>query len=120
MPIPNEAMEAISAWKIGQVATCRLVRQGVVNRNFILRTSQGKFILRQVSHVHHKNTRDLEFELSYLDYLKNANFPYGIPSVVPTADGGLFVTFQGYYYWPYTFLEDSVVDRLKDPHIAQQ
>jgi Ser/Thr protein kinase RdoA (MazF antagonist) len=109
----------VSAWNIGQVAACRLVKRGEVNRNFILTTSRGKYILREVSHIHHKSPSDLEFELAYLHYLKAAGFPYSIPSVVPTTNRSSFVAVQGHYYWLYKFLEGTVVSRLNESRQAQ-
>ncbi len=91
----------------------------MVNRNFVLRTTQGKYVLRQVSHTHHRSPRDLKFELSYLDYLKQARFPYEIPAAIATTKGSLFVTVQGHYYWLYKFVEGSVVEKLDDSHLAQ-
>ena len=91
----------------------------MVNRNFILKTPEGKYVLRQVAHTHHRASRDLEFELGYLDYLKHAGFPYQIPAAIPTTKGGLFVVVQGYYYWLYEFLEGSVVEKLDKPRLAQ-
>jgi Ser/Thr protein kinase RdoA (MazF antagonist) len=91
----------------------------MVNRNFILRTTRGKYVLRQVSHTHHKSPRDLKFELSYLDYLKQSDFPCNLPSAIPTKNGRLFATVQGYYYWLYRFLEGRVVESLNQPHLAQ-
>jgi Ser/Thr protein kinase RdoA (MazF antagonist) len=91
----------------------------VVNCNFILRTIHEKYVLQQVSHTHHKTPRDLEFELAYLEYLKRASFPYRIPSPIATPKGRFFVTVQGHYYWLYKFLEGSVVEKLKEPHLAQ-
>jgi len=61
----------------------------------------------------------LEFELAYLEYLKGASFPYYIPSPIATTKGRFFVTVQGHYYWLYKFLEGNVVERLKEPHLAQ-
>jgi homoserine kinase type II len=119
LQIPSEAGDAISAWSIRPVVTCRLVKRGEVNHNYIIKTLTGKYILRQVSHSHHKNTNDLKFELSYFDYLKNAGFPYGVPSPIPTRDGGLFVTVQGYYYWLYNFLEGTVALKLNESRLRQ-
>jgi Ser/Thr protein kinase RdoA (MazF antagonist) len=117
--IPNEVREVISAWNIGKVQTSELAKRGVVNRNLILGTLSGKYVLRQVSRTHHKSPRDLEFELAYLDYLKRASFPYEIPSAIPTTKGRLFVTVQGHYYWLYKFLEGTFVDKLDEPRLAQ-
>jgi Ser/Thr protein kinase RdoA (MazF antagonist) len=61
----------------------------------------------------------LEFELAYLEYLKRTSFPYHIPSPIATTNGRFFVTVQEHYYWLYKFLEGSVVQKLKEPHLAQ-
>ena len=91
----------------------------MVNRNFILGTTDGKYVLRQVSRAHHHTPRDLEFELAYLDYLKHAGFSYEIPAAIATTKGSLFVTVQGHYYWLYKFLEGSVVEKLDESRLAQ-
>src|SRR5438132_2783544 len=69
--------------------------------------------------MHHKTPRDLEFELDYLDYLKDAGFPYRIPSAIATRKGSLFETVQGHYYWLYKFLEGIVVERFNQSRLAQ-
>ena len=119
MRIPSEVKDAASAWDLGRILTCRRATRGVVNRNFIVGTHYGKYVLRQVSRAHHQTPRDLEFELSYLDYLKHAGFRYEIPSAIATTKGSLFVTVQGHYYWLYKFLEGNVVEKLDDSHLAQ-
>jgi Ser/Thr protein kinase RdoA (MazF antagonist) len=119
LQIPREAGDAISSWSIGQLVSCRLVKRGEVNHNYVIKTVRGKYVLRQVFHSHHKNTRDLKFELSYLDYLRNAGFPYDVPSAIPTRNGGLFVTVQGHYYWLYNYLEGTVTSKLKESRLTQ-
>src|SRR5690348_16462163 len=118
MRIPGDVKDAASSWNIGKIVTCRRATRGVINNNFILRTSGGKYVLRQVSHTHHRTSRELEFELAYLDHLKHAGFPYGVPSAIPTTKGSLFVNVRGYNYWLYKFLEGTVVERLNDRHHA--
>jgi len=117
--IPREIEDAASAWSIGRILTCRRATRGVVNRNFILGTTDGKYVLRQVSRAHHQTPRDLEFELAYLDYLKHAGFPYQIPTAIATTKGSLFENVQGHYFWVYKFLEGSVVEKLNETHLAQ-
>lgn len=119
MRIPGDVKDAASSWNIGGIVTCRRATRGVINKNFVLRTSNGKYVLRQVSHTHQRTSRELEFELAYLDYLKRAGFPYGVPSAIPTSNGSLFVNVRGYYYWLYKFLEGTVVERFNDRHLAQ-
>jgi Ser/Thr protein kinase RdoA (MazF antagonist) len=117
--IPSEAEDALSAWNIGRVSKWRFSVKGEVNRNFILTTTQGKFVLRRVAPGHHKGPRDMEFELSYLNYLRDADFPYQVPSPVPTVDGRRFTTHEGRYWWLYEFIEGITVERLNGSQLAQ-
>jgi Ser/Thr protein kinase RdoA (MazF antagonist) len=108
-----------SAWDIDRIVSCRYIRRGEVNRNYIMNSPKAKYILRQVSHSHHKTSDDLEFELAYLDYLKHSRFPYEIPSVIPTKNGERFVEVQGQYWWLYKFIEGVVTQRLGETRLAQ-
>lgn len=117
--IPREVKDAASSWDIGRILSCRRATRGVVNHNFILGTPDGKYVLRQVSHSHHRTPRDLEFELAYLAYLKQSNFPYDVPSAIPTKNHSLFVTVQGHYYWLYRFTAGRVIESLNQSHLAQ-
>jgi len=69
-------------WDIGKLVSCRRLEKGVVNINWIVKTSQWKYVLRKT--VHFKNTDDLKFELNYLIYLEEHNFPYRIPVPIKT------------------------------------
>ncbi len=117
MKLPGEALDALSTWSIGWVLSSRHVRRGEVNQNYIIRTSTGRYVLRQAAH--HRTSAELEFELSYLDYLRHANFPYETPAVVPTRNGTLFDNAHGRYYWLYRFLEGIVIENLNESHLAQ-
>ncbi len=117
---PKEAEEAISAWNIGTPTKWSLAEQGEVNRNFIIRTKQGRYVLRQVlSHSHYGSSKDLEFEFAYLNYLERVGFPYQVPSAVPTREGKLFIKVRGRYCWLYRFIEGTAVERLNESHFEE-
>jgi len=99
------------------VINCRRVRQGEVNHNFVIRTSKGKYVLRQAAH--HRTSAELEFELSYLNYLRRSNFPYKIPSAIPTTNDELFIAVQGRFYWVYEFFEGTFVERFNKSRLTQ-
>ena len=91
-----------------------------MNRNFILTTNAGKYVLRQVlSHSHYRRSSDLEFELSYLNYLRKAGFPYAVPSAIPTRTRKLFAKLRQRYFWLYKFIEGRVIEKLNESHFAQ-
>src|SRR3989442_14033153 len=110
LQIPKEAKDAVRAWNIGRVENCRYVRQGEVNNNFFIRTSKGKYVLRQAAH--HRTSAELEFGLFHLNYLTEANFPYRIPAVIPTTNGELFIALQGRFSCVYEFLDGTFVGTL--------
>src|SRR6266540_890143 len=113
----REAKDALSAWKIGRITSWDEARMGEVNRNFIINTARGKYVLRQIlSHSHYEEPGDLKFEFSYLSQLKSAGFPYQVPSALPTGSGGQFVKLRGRYYWLYEFIEGTVLDSFNRTH----
>ncbi len=120
MNTTREAKGAISAWNIGTPIGWSVAEQGEVNRNFIIRAKQGRYVLRQVlSHSHYGSSKDLEFEFAYLNYLERVGFPYQVPSAVPTREGRLFIKVRGRYYWLYRFIEGTVVEKLNESHFEE-
>ncbi len=120
MNTPREAKEGILAWNIGTPTRWSVAGQGEVNRNFIIWTKQGRYVLRQVlSHSHYGSSKDLEFEFAYLNYLERVGFPYQVPSAVPTREGRLFTKIRGRYYWLYRFIEGTLVEKLKESHFEE-
>lgn len=61
----------------------------------------------------------MNFELDYLDYLRQGGFPYQIPSAIPTKNGELFVNVRGRYCWLYTFIEGVATRRFSEKCLAQ-
>lgn len=93
---------------------------GEVNRNWILRTKQGKYVFRQVlSYEHYRSPRDLEFEFRYLDRLRTDGFPYRVPAPIPAVSGKLFKNIRGHYYWVYQFIDGEVIESLDGSHLVQ-
>ncbi len=120
MHLPDEAATALSRWNIGPVTKCTVARKGEINRNFMIRTRQGTYVLRQIlSHSHYSSSKDLEFEFAYLSYLERAGFPYQVPSAIPTREGRMFSKVRGRYYWLYRFIEGIVAEKLNAFHFAE-
>lgn len=99
----REIESLIKKWNIGHLVSCKQIKKGVVNVNWILRTSRGKYVLRKVAES--KSTADLRFEFSYFSYLKRHGFPYRIPLPIRTKDGESFVAFKGSCFWIYEFID---------------
>ncbi len=120
MNTPREVKEAISAWNIGTPTRWSVADQGEVNRNFIIKTNQGRYVLRQVlSLSHYGSSKDLEFEFAYLNYLERRSSPFQVPSAVPTREGNLFIKVREGYYWLYRFIEGTVVEKPNESHFEE-
>jgi len=106
----KEIKMLLENWVIGKLVSCRRLEKGVVNVNWIVKTSQGKYVLRKI--VHFTNVEDLKFELNYLIYLKERNFPYKIPVPIKTKNKEDFLKFKGSYFWLYEYIEGICIERF--------
>jgi homoserine kinase type II len=106
----REIKTLLENWDVGELVSCRRLERGVVNINWIVVTSQGKYVLRKI--VHFTNMDDLKFELDYLIYLKEQNFPYKIPVPTKTRNNENFLNFKGSYFWLYEYIEGRDVKRF--------
>jgi homoserine kinase type II len=106
----REIKTLLENWDIGELVSCRQAEKGVVNINWIVKTSQRKYVLRKI--MHFTKIEDLRFELNYLIYLKEHNFPYRIPAPIRTKNEKDFLEFKGSYFWLYEYIEGRDTKRF--------
>ncbi len=109
--------KVISNWNIGDLLSFKQAKKGVVNLNWILKTTKGKFIVRRV--VSSKELKDLEFELKYLTYLKDKGFLYKIPAPLRTKDNSFFIKFEGAIFWVYEYIDGANIKRFNYPELKE-
>jgi len=107
----SKLKNVIFNWDIGELLSHQQAKKGVVNINWILKTTKGKFVLRKV--VSSKKVNDLVFELDYLTYLKQKQFPYRIPAPIKTKTNEFFTKFEGAYFWIYEYIEGRNLKRFE-------
>jgi len=106
----REIKTLLENWDIGELVSCRQAEKGVVNINWIVKTTRGKYVLRKI--MQPRKIKDLRFELDYLIYLKEHNFPYRIPVPIKTNNKEDFLKFKGSYFWLYEYLEGRDIKRF--------
>jgi homoserine kinase type II len=106
----REIKKLLENWDIGELISCRQAQKGVVNINWIVKTTQGKYVLRKI--MHFTKIEDLRFELNYLTHLKEHNFPYRIPAPIRTKNKEFFLKFRGSYFWIYEYIEGRDIKRF--------
>jgi homoserine kinase type II len=105
-----EIKTLLENWDIGELVGCRRLERGVVNINWIVKTSRGKYVLRKITQF--TGVEDLRFELDYLIYLKEHGFPYKIPIPISTKSKEDFLKSQGSFFWIYEYIEGRDVRRF--------
>jgi Ser/Thr protein kinase RdoA (MazF antagonist) len=106
----REIKTLLSNWDIGELISFRQARKGVVNINWIVKTTSGKYVLRKI--VNFTGIEDLEFELCYLTYLKEHDFPYRTPAPIKTKNREDYIKFNSSYFWLYEYIEGRDIKRL--------
>jgi homoserine kinase type II len=106
----TEIKTLLENWDIGKLISCRQTEKGVVNINWIVKTTQGKYVLRKVTHF--TKIEDLKFEVNYLTYLKEHKFPYKIPVPIKTKNKEDFLKFKDSYFWIYEYIEGRDIKRF--------
>jgi len=102
---------------IGDLISYRQAREGVVNVNWILKTTKGRYVLREVARF--TTTNDLKFELYYLTYLKEHGFPYSIPAPIITKNGKFILRFKCSRFWVYVYIEGRNNNRFGYPELRE-
>lgn len=99
-------------YSLGKVKTVKLIKKGLQNTNFIFTTSKGKFIvrfIREKKHTGYIELKNLEFDV--LNYLKDNNFPYGVPVPIKSNQGNIISFLDNREYFVYHYLEGKSVKR---------
>jgi homoserine kinase type II len=113
----REVETLLKNWDIGDLASYRQAREGVVNVNWILKTTKERYVLREVARF--TMTNDLKFELYYLTYLREHGFPYRIPVPIKTKNGKFIVRFKRSRFWVYEYIEGRSVERFGYPELRE-
>ncbi len=81
-----------------------------MNHNWLVKTTAGKFVLREVSDF--KKLKDIRFEIKYLNYFHKKNFPYEIPRPLKNKNSKEVIKFKGSYFWIYPFIDGKLVKKF--------
>lgn len=106
----REIEALLKNWDIGDLISHKQTRKGVVNINWVLKTTKGRYVLRKVAQF--TSTGDLRFGLDYLAYLKEHGFSYRIPLPIRTKKRDPILRFKGSRFWVYEYIEGRDVKQF--------
>ncbi len=113
----QEFKNILDNWNLGRIKSIKRAEKGEVNNNWFIETEKGRFVLRRVTSF--KKSEDLNFELDYLEYLKNKNFQYKIPLSIKTKNNQRMINYNGSFFWLYLFIEGEMKRQFQRPELEQ-
>ena len=82
--VPDDALnDFVAEYDIGSILSCKGIAEGVENSNFLLTTTQGRFIL--TLYEKRVDPSDLPYFLNLMEYLEERDIP--CPTVLHGRDG---------------------------------
>jgi len=117
----KDAYKISKLYNLGKVRKTKLIKNGLVNYNFILETEKGEFIVRFLGHKLDKYKKQrLMLESKVLNYLKNRNFPYQTPIPIKNKKGKYLSNINNRAFWIYKKIEgDSFKGKINDEMIKE-
>ncbi|MDP8927657.1 MAG: phosphotransferase [Actinomycetota bacterium] len=91
---PTVLAEVCGAFRLGTVKSVTYLQDGRVNDSFLIRTSDGAYVLRRSRAE--RTTDAVSFEHALMAYLSGRGFP--APPLRTTIGGGTFLTIHGHIY----------------------
>ncbi|MBU1136518.1 MAG: phosphotransferase [Nanoarchaeota archaeon] len=109
--------ELISLWDIGEILTFKKATEGAVNYNYIIKTSKGKYILRKFCAEHGIN--NINFEMSYLNYLSEKKFPYEIPNPLLNKKNKRLIKIEKDFFCLYKYIEGNHLKESRPRELSE-
>ena len=103
-------------YNIGDHINCELPPGGLLNHVYVLRTTQGKYVLKE--HLYRNSESKLQSLKSLLDRLKSYNV--SCDYIIPTGNCGFFFEFQGSMYTMHRFIEGTTYANLSQLNTKQR
>lgn len=113
----EEMIQLVDKWNVGNLISCKQAEKGVVNVNWIVKTTRGKYVLRKVTHF--RNACDLSFELDYLTYLKEHGFAYKVPTPIKTRESSNFLRLNESCFWLYEWIDGRIIKKFGYPELRE-
>lgn len=113
----EEITKILKKYALGDLIRYQKLTKGLMNHNWLLKTKNGKYVLRAVAEK--RSLNELNFEQNYLEHIRKSEFPYDIPKTVKTSKGQLFLREGKNKFWIYSFIEGHSAKKLITNQIKQ-
>ena len=103
----KEILEIVNNFDLGKVKDHKLIKGGLVNHNYILKTEKGNYIIRIVGNNSPEKIKHLKLQFKILNFLKKKNFPYKIPFPLKTKNSREIIVLSKKRIWVYEMINGS-------------
>ena len=111
----SEAKKICKLYNLGKFQELKPMTGGLVNHNFNLKTSQGRFVIRVLSDKFDKGKEErVKLEFKVLGFLKKNNFPYKVPEPLANNKSGYISSMNGKTFWVYSRLEGKSISKIEE------
>ncbi len=87
---------------LGNFKSIKLIKGGLVNHNFILKTNKGEFIIRILGQkITTNKKRRLNDEFELMEFLEKKKFPYSTPLPIKNSNGKRLHKINNKNFWIY-------------------
>jgi|TARA_Y100000310_G_C20519316_1_gene732856 Ser/Thr protein kinase RdoA (MazF antagonist) len=112
----KEIFEIARKFSLGKIKSCKIIKGGLVNHNYLMKTETGKYIIRIVGNNSPEKIKHLKLQFKILNFLKEKDFPYKIPFPLKANNSKEIIVFGKKRIWVYEMIEGTNRNR---PNILQ-
>jgi Ser/Thr protein kinase RdoA (MazF antagonist) len=105
--LKKEVLEIIKRYDLGKLISYKIIKGGLVNYNYILKTDKGEYITRIVGNTNKQKFKQIELQFKIIKYLKKNKFPYFMPEPLESSDSKKIITFGIKRVWLYKLIKGS-------------
>lgn len=113
----KEILEIATKFNLGKVISYKIIKGGLVNFNYVVKTETGKYIFRIPGDNTNKKIKHLKLQFKILNFLKGNNFPYSVPIPLKTKDSKIILRINGKIIWAYKMLNGK--NKISNINIIQ-
>ena len=107
----KDILRVIKEFDLGVLKSYKLIKGGLVNHNYLVKTNKGNYIIRIIGDGNPKKIKHLRLQFRIFDYLKRNKFPYLLPHPLRTKDSKVILDIGNRKIWVYHEIAGQNFDR---------
>jgi len=121
MKLKKREIKKISlTYNLGKVESVKEISGGMINYNFLMKTSQGKFVVRQLGyHMGSWQMNKKKLEFGVIEYLRQKGFPYELPEFLKNKNGNEVSKIYGKLFEVYPFISGELLGEMNDAKLKE-